>query len=303
MAIFEAEAIRALEFFHQVFGVSSRAPASLREGRVGRPSPIAGGRQNGLFFHTSPRKDSESLYLNLCFLEALSRLVFPRLQSLRPPDLGFSLDAVHITFGHEAARLPFLWAFDIAWIEGAARGMPGRSAVCPDQAPFYGVFFLGTLQCGALMARHHPTADMLDDAVASVVQEISRHGAEPGGADLAALTENLFRSEVAGGGEAWSEPEEALYRRAFQLGVDLVAAGMAGECPPEDQFFPRLAALKADVWGGLFESGPRSEGPLRREEDTAIHAVLTGLMARWRRASGPLEYPRPGADGSAAGGG
>lgn len=297
MAVFEAEAINALDFFHLAFGSSSEAPESGGSIRGERVRAIAGNSPspNGLFFKTSPLCELESLYLNLCFLEEISQLVFPRLSTLRHPDLGLCLENIWISFKNHSSpipsRVPFLWNFTVDWIGADVEAVMGRDIPRPGEPPFYGIFFMGAVHCAAMMARRHQTPASLAAAVATMIQILDRQRSTPGMPSLAVETENLFRSEVTGGGEEWPEPSQTLHRRAFQLGVDLVSDGLEGRCPSREDFSDSLTQLKSAVWRGLFGAGPPRESLSAGRDDALILEVLTGVLKRWRADQGPPAYP------------
>ena len=295
MAVFEAEAINALDFFHLVFGSSSEAPESGGSSRGERLRAIAGKSPspNGLFFKTSPLRELESLYLNLCFLEEISRLVFPRLLTLRHPDLGFSLENIRISFKDHsspmASRVPLLWNFAVEWIGADVEGVMESDIPRPGEPPFYGLFFMGTIHCAAMMARRYQTPASLAGAVAAMLQNLDRRRPEPGMPSLAVETERVFRSEMTGGGEEWPEPVQTLHRRAFQLGVDLVTDSLEGRCPTLEDFSDSLAELKSAVWRSLFDAGPPSEAVITGKDDALILEILTGVLKRWKTDQAPSE--------------
>ena len=134
MAIFEAEAVHGLDFFHRVFGIAGTSSGDrLPQAPCGSLEIASGASRPDRFFHTSPQKERESLYLSLSFFEALSRLVFPRIETLRHPDLGLSLEALHITFSPRFSCLPLLWTFEIAWIDEAPGGRAEGGIAVPGE--------------------------------------------------------------------------------------------------------------------------------------------------------------------------
>jgi hypothetical protein len=278
MAFFEADAINALEFFHRVFGSSSGTPGT-RRGGDSSPAASTGDR----FFGAAPLRQIEALYLNLCFLEELSRLVFPRLGALQHPDLALSLEAIRISLNHEPARVPLLWNFAVEWI-GAGNASEAGAAM-PQKPPSYGIYFLGITQCAALMSRRHPSAASLAAAVAALVQTLVRHRNDAGRPLSEAEADRLFRSAVAAGGEAWPAPAAALCRQAFHLGIDLVAESLDGRSPSREALFNRLDQLKADAWRSLFGAAPPTQDASSGAHDAEIHVVLSGVLQRWRAAA------------------
>jgi hypothetical protein len=243
------------------------------------------------FFSSGKKIFLEVLYLKICLLRQIFNQLFSLGYGDRTPGVFRSPDQFWVKLHGGDNRLPWLWNFEVLpmdviyWTEGESETPFGTSAGDLD--------FWGRIWFGLLVGNRRQAFSEISHRTTKLKQEFSEgHGSFSvrGEQPDFLRPENIFwcPEEFQVGNELL-----ALWHETLDAGLELLQGCARPEQWNAESFIAHIDQLLFKIRAELFE-GASSESlseAAKREDDSAIAAILTGVLARWE--SEPPQGPEP----------
>ncbi|MBW2108071.1 MAG: hypothetical protein JRI36_05315 [Deltaproteobacteria bacterium] len=308
MLIVPAMSLKAEDFLALISGcpVEALEEHLLKAGEIGRSACVGAFRKqfsdgDGFVFQGTPWHFLEVLYLKLCFLAGLYRIVGSDTAPPYDPAWQPGLDGIWVKLADAGGLLPAFWHFRVSTIrvEGFGSGSTGT----PVPPVRQGLYFMGLAWAFALLVNRRQGAHEVNAALKEALEKVR---AKDEG-DLEAFCESALGPVCAPENLLW-EPEAAaergigeaaytLWKRAMQLGWSLLVAGVRADTAFSHQVFREdFEVLINTVRRELFarEAGvERKKGTVpvsttavddtrAQQRDRTIVTILEGIARRWR---------------------
>jgi len=292
MLIFEAMSVNAADFLSLISGASFEELEDYlsKKQALGRIHCLKALKRNDLvkppfFFDREESHFLEVLYLKLSFLAELVQTISSGLDTYEYQDLALSLDRVWVDLSDQGGPLPFFWNFKVQPI--GIGGTADERPFLPKLPPSYGLHFLGLVWFYTLVVNKKQGVSQVYTALGKAVERIAAKDEST----FESLLENELSRPCSPENIFW-DPEGKgvnqgwwlLWEKSLALGWSLLEASLSTDSKwPKDEFWERLAELREEVKGNLFQPGPITDGqPKATPDNKAIHDILVKIMEKWR---------------------
>ena len=285
MLVFEAFSLNGSDFLSLISGATFDELEARLEARreLGRLNCLKMIKQDHLakapFFYDRDEKSFlEILYLKLSFLGEVFQDLLPGTDFFKHPDLRFSIDRIWVKLSNHHSLLPFFWNFRVGFVDISAHPQEMRPPKLPSSSTY---FFLGCVWFYALLANKKQDFSKISFSLREALdhsfsdQDFSAPSFHP---------VNIFWDPE---GKDVNQNWLPLWEKALFLGWSVMKVSFQYDPKwSKEEFLDQLENLRGEVKHHLFWKEPVESLQTRASEDKsqdeAIHAILTGILKKWR---------------------